>query len=277
MKKIFDLLFSILIVFLFISRVEALSLEKNEINLAKGETKSIALTENFEEKVKKLEFNFVYYSNDITGRFQVNSSYQDKAVGVKHEITFPNGVSGEVVLGEVQVFVANESAIQKGNINISNVQATTMSGKVLNLKNESLQVTVGDTKEKQEAIEGNLIEKIESSLVQIPLKENTYEYSVFVKSDIDELDLKPVAKYPGTNIDISSQKLEDAKENVITIQASIDDIKEEYQIKVKREEDIQINKNHYKQDNSYKKKWSIMMLFFGGVFMIGLFLLTKGK
>ena len=89
--------------------------------------------------------------------------------------------------------------------------------------------------------------------------------------------MKPIAKYPGTNIDISSQKLEDAKENVITIQASIDDIKEEYQIKVKREDDIQINKNHYKQDNSYKKKWSIMMLFFGGVFVIGLFLLKKGK
>ena len=64
---------------------------------------------------------------------------------------------------------------------------------------------------------------------------------------------------------------------MITIQASMNDIKEEYKIKVKIEEDIKINKNHYKQDNSYKKKWSIIMIFFGVFFIIGLFLLKKEK
>ena len=146
---------------------------------------------------------------------------------------------------------------------------------MLNLESESLQVTIDNTKAKKEEVEGNLIEKIDSNLVQINLKENTYEYNVSVKDDVKELDLKPIAKYQGTNIDISSQKLEKEKDNVITIQASMNDIKEEYKIKVKIEEDIKINKNHYKQDNSYKKKWSIIMVFFGVFFIIGLFLLKK--
>ena len=197
--------------------------------------------------------------------------------GVKHEITFPTGVSGEITLGELQVSISDKPAIQKGNINISNVQATTVNGKVLNLESESLQVTIDNTKAKKEEVEGNLIEKIDSNLVQINLKENTYEYNVSVKDDVKELDLKPIAKYQGTNIDISSQKLEKEKDNVITIQASMNDIKEEYKIKVKIEEDIKINKNHYKQDNSYKKKWSIIMIFFGVFFIIGLFLLKKEK
>lgn len=277
MKKVSNLLFIIFLVFISLSRVDAITLEKKEISLASGESKNIPLTENLTEKIKKIEFNLVYYSNDITGSFQVNSSYQDKMSGVKHEITFPTGVSGEITLGELQVSISDKPAIQKGNINISNVQATTVNGKVLNLESESLQVTIDNTKVKKEEVEGNLIEKIDSNLVKINLKENTYEYNVSVKDDVKELDLKPIAKYQGTNIDISSQKLEKEKDNVITIQASMNDIKEEYKIKVKIEEDIKINKNHYKQDNSYKKKWSIIMVFFGVFFIIGLFLLKKEK
>ena len=207
MKKISNLLFIIFLVFISLSRVDAITLEKKEISLASGESKNIPLTENLTEKIKKIEFNLVYYSNDITGSFQVNSSYQDKMSGVKHEITFPTGVSGEITLGELQVSISDKPAIQKGNINISNVQATTVNGKVLNLESESLQVTIDNTKAKKEEVEGNLIEKIDSNLVQINLKENTYEYNVSVKDDVKELDLKPIAKYQGTNIDISSQKL----------------------------------------------------------------------
>lgn len=275
MKKLLKVLFSISLIFILINKVEALTLEEKELHLAKGETKEIEVTENFSEKIKKLEFNLVYYNNDITGTFQVNSSYQDKTSGIKHEIVFPNGVSGELSLGKLQVFVAKNSSLQKGIININNVQATTLNGKILNLENISLPIFIDSKKEN--TVTGNLIEKIDSNLVNISLKENTYEYKVTVKEDIKELDLKPITKYQDTIIDISSQKLEKEKNNIIIITAKKDNIEEEYKIQVKYQKDIKIDTHKYKEDNSYKKKWIIIASIFSVIFIIGLFLFKKEK
>ena len=275
MKKLLKVLFSISLIFILINKVEALTLEEKELHLAKGETKEIEVTENFSEKIKKLEFNLVYYNNDITGTFQVNSSYQDKTSGIKHEIVFPNGVSGELSLGKLQVFVAKNSSLQKGIININNVQATTLNGKILNLENISLPIFIDSKKEN--TVTGNLIEKIDSNLVNISLKENTYEYKVTVKEDIKELDLKPITKYQDTIIDISSQKLEKEKNNIIIITAKKDNIEEEYKIQVKYQKDIKIDTHKYKEDNSYKKKWIIIASIFSIIFIIGLFLFKKEK
>ena len=275
MKKLLKVLFSISLIFILINKVEALTLEEKELHLAKGETKEIEVTEKFSEKIKKLEFNLVYYNNDITGTFQVNSSYQDKTSGIKHEIVFPNGVSGELSLGKLQVFVAKNSSLQKGIININNVQATTLNGKILNLENISLPIFIDSKKEN--TVTGNLIEKIDSNLVNISLKENTYEYKVTVKEDIKELDLKPITKYQDTIIDISSQKLEKEKNNIIIITAKKDNIEEEYKIQVKYQKDIKIDTHKYKEDNSYKKKWIIIMIFFGSFFVVGLLYLKKEK
>lgn len=275
MKKLLKVLFSISLIFILINKVEALTLEEKELHLAKGETKEIEVTEKFSEKIKKLEFNLVYYNNDITGTFQVNSSYQDKTSGIKHEIVFPNGVSGELSLGKLQVFVAKNSSLQKGIININNVQATTLNGKILNLENISLPIFIDSKKEN--TVTGNLIEKIDSNLVNISLKENTYEYKVTVKEDIKELDLKPITKYQDTIIDISSQKLEKEKNNIIIITAKKDNIEEEYKIQVKYQKDIKIDTHKYKEDNSYKKEWIIIASIFSVIFIIGLFLFKKEK
>lgn len=275
MKKLLKVLFSISLIFILINKVEALTLEEKELHLAKGETKEIEVTENFSEKIKKLEFNLVYYNNDITGTFQVNSSYQDKTSGIKHEIVFPNGVSGDLSLGKLQVFVAKNSSLQKGIININNVQATTLNGKILNLENISLPIFIDSKKEN--TVTGNLIEKIDSNLVNISLKENTYEYKITVKEDIKELDLKPITKYQDTIIDISSQKLEKEKNNIIIITAKKDNIEEEYKIQVKYQKDIKIDTHKYKEDNSYKKEWIIIASIFSVIFIIGLFLFKKEK
>lgn len=275
MKKLLKVLFSISLIFILINKVEALTLEEKELHLAKGETKEIEVTENFSEKIKKLEFNLVYYNNDITGTFRVNSSYQDKTSGIKHEIVFQNGVSGEISLGKLQVLVAKNSSLQKGIININNVQATTLNGKILNLENISLPIFIDSKKEN--TVTGNLIEKIDSNLVNISLKENTYEYKVTVKEDIKELDLKPITKYQDTIIDISSQKLEKEKNNIIIITAKKDNIEEEYKIQVKYQKDIKIDTHKYKEDNSYKKKWIIIASIFSVIFIIGLFLFKKEK
>ena len=245
MKKLLKVLFSISLIFILINKVEALTLEEKELHLAKGETKEIEVTENFSEKIKKLEFNLVYYNNDITGTFQVNSSYQDKTSGIKHEIVFQNGVSGEISLGKLQVLVAKNSSLQKGIININNVQATTINGKILNLENIGLPIFIDSKKEN--TVTGNLIEKIDSNLVNISLKE------------------------------ISSQKLEKEKNNIITITAKKDNIEEEYKIQVKYQKDIKIDTHKYKEDSSYKKKWIIIASIFSVIFIIGLFLFKKEK
>ena len=51
MKKISNLLFIIFLVFISLSRVDAITLEKKEISLASGESKNIPLTENLENRI----------------------------------------------------------------------------------------------------------------------------------------------------------------------------------------------------------------------------------
>ena len=92
------------------------------------------------------------------------------------------------------------------------------------------------------------------------------------------MDLKPVAKDKDTKVEISSQKIDEIKDNKIVITASNGDIKQEYIIKLSEKEDIvvTIDKDKFKEDNSYKGKWIGVSIVLVVILMVG-FVLTKKK
>lgn len=125
----------------------------------------------------------------------------------------------------------------------------------------------------------NLLKNIESEIVKINLKENVYEYKVNIKEDIEELDLKPIAKEENYKVEVSSQKISELKDNKIIITVKDGDNSEEYIIKVNRlnkVEKIEIDEEEFESTYKYKGKWITMIVVLSGVLFVGL-LLTKKK
>lgn len=294
MKKVIVLLFMLFISISFTTKVRALNVSENDISLSKGSSTTLSITDNFNEEISKIEFNFVYYSYDVSGNFIVNSNYSITTSGVAHTITFDNPIKGEVNLGEVKINVAKNPSVKSSNINLNNIKLTTTDGTVINQDNLVITVkveddinnnpntTVPEPKKNEDNKENNkekknLLESINSDIVNIELKDDTYEYTVNIDEDIKELDLKVVAKNKNTSIDISSQKIEESEDNKIIIKASLDGTSEEYIINVKINKKVQIDesKEDIEVDKSYKGKWLVLIIILSLGLVISMMLAKK--
>lgn len=283
MKKVIVLLFMLFIFISFTTKVKALNVSENDITLSKGSNTTLSITDNFDKEISKIEFNFVYYSYDITGNFIVNSNYKINTSGVAHTIIFDEPVTGNITLGEVRINVVQNPNVKSSNINLNNIRLTTTDGTVINQDNLVITVKVEDSTnivqqkpEEPKEVKKNLLESIDSEIVQIELKEDVYEYTVNIDEDIKELDLKPVAKDNKTKIDISNQKIEDLEDNKITIKASLDNSNEEYIINVKVNKKVQIDSSkETKTDTSYKGKWLILIVVLSLGLVISIMLAKK--
>lgn len=256
----------LIVLFIYLSssvNVKALSISENNLSLTPGTSTTLKLTENTNENISKIDFNLVYYSYDITGVFL--SNYNDTVSGISHSIVFNEPVTGDIDLGTIKINVVSNPKVKSSNININNIKLTTSSGNIITLDNISITVNVEETdkplnlpKEKV----SNLLDKIESNIVNITLKENIYEYDITIDNNIDMLDLKPISKYEDASIDISNQKVSELEDNKIIIKVSLDDVSEEYKINVKvnEKEEVKIDNNEYKINNNYKTPWIIILI-----------------
>ena len=283
MNKVIVLFFMLFIFISFTTKVEALNVSENDISLANESSTTLSITDNFDKEISKIEFNFVYHSYDVTGNFIVNSNYIDSTSGIAHTITFDNPVTGKVSLGEVRINVVKNPNVKSSNINLNNIRLTTTDGTVIYQDDLVITVKIGDnanviqqkSEEKKEE-KRNLLESINSEIVQIELKEDVYEYTVSVDEDIKELDLKPVAKDKNTTIDISNQKIGKLEDNKITVKASLDNYNEEYVINVKVNKKVQIdNQKETKMDTSYKRKWLVLIVILSIGLIINIMLAKK--
>lgn len=292
MKKVIVLLFMLFISISFTTKVKALNVSENDISLSKGSSTTLSITDNFDKEISKIEFNFVYYSYDVTGNFIVNSNYKVNTSGVAHTITFDNPIKGEVSLGEVRINVVQNPNVKSSNINLNNIRLTTSDGTVINQDNLVITVKVEDDinnnpnttvtepkKNENNKEKKNLLESINSDIVNIELKDDTYEYTVNIDEDIKELDLKVVAKNKNTSIDISSQKIEELEDNKIIIKASLDGTSEEYIINVKINKKVQIDesKEDIEVDKSYKGKWLVLIIILSLGLVISMMLAKKKR
>ena len=155
--------------------------------------------------------------------------------------------------------------------------------KELSLKN----VKIGeDTKptivtNQPEEFDKNALKEIKSEKVKITLKKDTFDYTVTIPKDLEELDLTPVATNDNYKIEISNQKINELTDNTITITVSDNQGNSStYNIKVNKLKDIEkveIDKSDNLPKNTYTSKWLIAIIFFGVIFFFGLILTKKGK
>lgn len=286
MKKRIKYLFIIFLLLVASTKVQALEVSKNDLTLEKGGHENIELYVNTENNITQVDFTLVFSTYDIPANFFPADGLSDgNPNGIKHSITFSEAKTGKILLGSISISVRNNATDKSGTVNIHTASAKTETGETINLKVQNINVKVGTpqvTAEKpKEEIDKNLLDKIESNLVKIELKKDVFEYNVDIKEGLEELDLKPVAKDSKSKIDISTQKISELKDKSIIITVKNDDVEQKYIIKVnvkentKKESNIEVDKEEFKADKSYKGKWIIMIVILGVIFVANLFINKK--
>lgn len=287
MKKLIPILFLSLVVILPI-KVKALSVDKNNLTIEKNNSETIGLYAEVETEVTEISFSLVYTTYDIPAYFNVEQGLTDNGTGISHKIVFSEPVTGKIKLGNIKTNVIANPKVKVGTINIHTANAIDTNGNSVKLNAQIINVAIKTTpvENTQEPAKTttpeeqpkNLLERIESELVEIELKENTYEYTVNIKKDIEELDLKPIAKDEKYKIDITTQKISELKDNQIIITVEDGDNTEEYKIKVNvlEVDKVEIDDETFESTYKYKGKWITLIVILSIIMVVG-FCLNKKK
>ena len=275
-----------------ISSVYALSVSKNDITIEKGGSERIELYANVEADIKRVDFTLVFSTYDIPAAFIANSALIDtNPDGITHSVTLPEAKSGKILLGTVDITSKQDATETAGSVSIHAASAITTSDEKVSLNPQTINIKLGTPvptptekpsepskpSESSGEVDKGLLAKIESKLVDIELKKNTFTYTVELKDNkITELDLKPIAKDEKTKVEITTQKIKELKNNKIIITATNGDTKQTYSIRIKRKNDVVIDKGEFKADKSYKTKWIIMSVILL-IALAGSIILTKKK
>lgn len=277
MKRIIKYLFATFLLFATFSHVYALEVSKSDLTIEKGGSDTIELYANTESEITSATFTLVFSTYDMPANFSVASGATDtNPNGITHTIKFDEAKSGKVLLGTIQVSVKSNASDSVGTVNIHTASAKTTSDETVSLTARNINIKVGtpQTEPKQEEptkaptttkpkeVDKNLLDKIESKIVKIVLKKDVFDYTVNISDDVEELDLKPIAKSEETEIEISSQKVSELKDKKIVITAKNGDTTQTYNIKVNKKqiEQITVDNEKFKADKSYKGKWIIVSI-----------------
>lgn len=255
----------LLVVFLInLPLVSALSVDNTELTVAKGEKSTVNVYADLKEETTKVSFSLVYTTYDVPATFKAEEGITLKTNTTKNTLTFTNAQKGQVKLGTIEISIPKSAKANKGTIRLNNATATSKSGNISKLDPVELTVTIGTSTNNSTSVkESNLLKGITSKIVNIDLKDNVYTYEVNVKEDVKELDLVAVPKDEKSKVVISSQKISDLKDGKITINVtSPSNTKEEYTVKVNvlKTDKVEIDKEEFKADSSYKGKWVVVII-----------------
>lgn len=277
MKRVVRSLLLVVLLLVPFIKVEALSVSKNDIVIAKGNSEKIELYANVSDSVKEVSFSLVYSTYDITANFTADTKFSNVSLdGVKYTIHFDKNETGKILLGTVDITVSKTSMDTSGTINIHNASAVSDDGKSITLNNQNINVKVGtqeDVDSHQSDSSGTmLLDRIESKIVKIDLKKDVFEYDVVIDDDIDELDLKPIASDKECDIDITTQKISELEDDRITITAKRGSVTEKYiiHVKINDKKNIEIDKGEFVEDKSYKKKWLVIIIGLNAILLFSL-------
>lgn len=265
MKIVKRIIFLLVVFLINLPLVSALSVDNAELTVAKGEKATVNVYADLKEETTKVSFSLVYTTYDVPATFKAEEGITLKTNTTKNTLTFTNAQKGQVKLGTIEISIPKSAKANKGTIRLNNATATSKSGSVSKLDPVELTVTIGtSTNNNSTSVkESNLLKEITSNVVSITLKDNVYTYEVNVKEDVKELDLVAVPKDEKSKVVISSQKISDLKDGKITINVtSPSNTKEEYIIKVNvlKTDKVEIDKEEFKADSSYKGKWVVVII-----------------
>ena len=274
----------VLLVIPFIN-VLALSVSKNDLTIEKGSNNEIELYANTESEIISVSFTLVYSTYDIPANFTPADGFNDaNPNSINHEIIFDKAKTGKILLGTIKINVKMEPKATIGTINLHTAKAKTKDGETINLNNQSINVKVGTpVEEPKEEPKSALLTKIESKIVNIELKENTYEYTVDIDSKVEELDLKGIAEDSDATVEITTQKIKELKDNKIIITVKNGDAEKKYTInivikedkKVKKDNKITIDNSKFEENKNYKGKWIVISIILIIILMVSLVLSRK--
>lgn len=285
MKHFLKLICLIVTFFMLTTGVLALTVSENNIEIPKSDRKSIELSTNSEEMLTSVEFTLVYTTYDIPAGFIVNPNYTDSNPnGIKHKIIFSEPINGNIILGNININVVDNPKDNTGTVNIHSAIGYTKSGETINLTSQNINVTVLNNREtntETKKFDKNVLKEIKSDLVKINIQKDIFEYTIAINNDIEKLDLEPIAINESYKVEISNQEIATLEDNKINI--TITDNKGnkiDYIIKVnilKDISDVEIDDSDFKEKNTYKGKWIILVIIFSIILLFGLILTRKKK
>ena len=264
MKIVKRIIFLLVVFLINLPLVSALSVDNTELTVAKGEKSTVNVYADLKEETTKVSFSLVYTTYDVPATFKAEEGITLKTNTTKNTLTFSEAQKGQVKLGTIEISILKSAKANKGTIKLNSATATSKSGNISKLDPVELTVTIGTSTNNSTSVkESNLLKGITSKIVNIDLKDNVYTYEVNVKEDVKELDLVAVPKDEKSKVVISSQKISDLKDGKITINVtSPSNTKEEYTVKVNvlKTDKVEIDKEEFKADSSYKGKWVVVII-----------------
>lgn len=264
MKIVKRIIFLLVVFLINLPLVSALSVDNTELTVAKGEKSTVDVYANLEEETTKVSFSLVYTTYDVPATFKAEEGITLKTNKTKNTLTFSEAQKGQVKLGTIEISILKSAKANKGTIRLNGATATSKSGNISKLDPVELIVTIGTSTNNSTSVkESNLLKEITSKIVNIDLKDNVYTYEVNVKEDVKELDLVAVPKDEKSKVVISSQKISELKDGKIIINVtSPSNTKEEYTVKVNvlKTDKVEIDKEEFKADSSYKGKWVVVII-----------------
>lgn len=264
MKIVKRIIFLLVVFLINLPLVSALSVDSTELTVAKGEKSTVNVYADLKEETTKVSFSLVYTTYDVPATFKAEEGITLKTNTTKNTLTFSEAQKGQVKLGTIEISILKSAKANKGTIRLNSATATSKSGNISKLDPVELTVTIGTSTNNSTSVkESNLLKGITSKIVNIDLKDNVYTYEVNVKEDVKELDLVAVPKDEKSKVVISSQKISDLKDGKIIINVtSPSNTKEEYTVKVNvlKTNKVEIDKEKFKADSSYKGKWVVIII-----------------
>lgn len=278
MKIVKRIIFLLVVFLINLPLVSALSVDSTELTVAKGEKSTVNVYADLKEETTKVSFSLVYTTYDVPATFKAEEGITLKTNTTKNTLTFSEAQKGQVKLGTIEISILKSAKANKGTIRLNSATATSKSGNISKLDPVELTVTIGTSTNNSTSVkESNLLKGITSKIVNIDLKDNVYTYEVNVKEDVKELDLVAVPKDEKSKVVISSQKISELKDGKITINVtSPSNTKEEYTVKVNvlKTNKVEIDKEEFKADSSYKGKWIVVIIVSVVALLFG-FILSK--
>lgn len=279
MKIVKRIIFLLVVFLINLPLVSALSVDSTELTVAKGEKSTVNVYADLKEETTKVSFSLVYTTYDVPATFKAEEGITLNTNTTKNTLTFSEAQKGQVKLGTIEISILKSAKANKGTIRLNSATATSKSGNISKLDPVELTVTIGTSTNNSTSVkESNLLKGITSKIVNIDLKDNVYTYEVNVKEDVKELDLVAVPKDEKSKVVISSQKISDLKDGKITINVtSPSNTKEEYTVKVNvlKTDKVEIDKEEFKADSSYKGKWVVIIIVSVVALLFGLTLSKK--
>lgn len=278
MKIVKRIIFLLVVFLINLPLVSALSVDSTELTVAKGEKSTVNVYADLKEETTKVSFSLVYTTYDVPATFKAEEGITLKTNTTKNTLTFSEAQKGQVKLGTIEISILKSAKANKGTIRLNSATATSKSGNISKLDPVELTVTIGTSTNNSTSVkESNLLKGITSKIVNIDLKDNVYTYEVNVKEDVKELDLVAVPKDEKSKVVISSQKISELKDGKIIINVtSPSNTKEEYTVKVNvlKTDKVEIDKEEFKADSSYKGKWIVVIIVSVVALLFG-FILSK--